>query len=88
MGCYEILESMPYLYVDEGEIGRVQYQMTPEEKRAYSRQYRADGYGANSDARYRQKNRAKISEYMREYMREYRKRIKVQGCAMTRKGRE
>lgn len=52
--------------------------MTPEEKRAYSRQYRADGYGANSDARYRQKNRAKISEYMREYMREYRKRIKAQ----------
>lgn len=47
--------------------------MTPEEKRAYNKQYRAEGYGANADARYRFKNAAKIREYMREYMREYKK---------------
>lgn len=41
--------------------------MTPEEKMAYNKQYRADGYGANADARYRLKNRARLAEYMREY---------------------
>lgn len=49
--------------------------MTPEEKRAYNKQYRADGYGANADARYRARNRQRLTEYMREY----RKRKKVGG---------
>lgn len=47
--------------------------MTPEEKRAYNKQYRAEGYGANADARYRLRNAAKIREYMREYMRKKRR---------------
>lgn len=47
--------------------------MTPEEKRAYNKQYRAEGYGANADARYRLRNAAKIREYMREYMRNKRR---------------
>lgn len=48
--------------------------MTPEQKRAYNKQYRADGYGANADARYRAKNKAKLAEYMREYRRNKKRR--------------
>jgi len=48
--------------------------MNPEEKRAYNKQYRAEGYGANADARYRLRNKSKIREYMREYMRTKRRR--------------
>jgi hypothetical protein len=50
--------------------------MTPEQKRAYNKQYRAEGYGANADARYRAKNKAKLAEYMREYRRN-RKRLET-----------
>ena len=46
--------------------------MTPEQKRAYDKQYRREGYGANADARYREKNRTKIAAYMREYMKKRR----------------
>lgn len=41
--------------------------MTPEQKRAYNKQYRAEGYGANADARYRAKNKKRLAQYMREY---------------------
>ena len=56
--------------------------MTPEEKRAYARQYRRDGYGASADARYRERWREKIREYDR-----LRKRDKRRSDALkTRKG--
>lgn len=50
--------------------------MTPEQKRAYNKQYRVEGYGANADARYRAKRKAELAVYMREYMREYRRNKK------------
>ena len=46
--------------------------MTPEEKRAYNKQYRADGYGANADARYREKWRERLREYDRKRKRKRR----------------
>ena len=48
--------------------------MTPEEKRAYNKQYRSDGYGANADARYREKWRDKVRERNRMRMRDKRRR--------------
>lgn len=42
--------------------------MTPEQKRAYAKQYRSEGYGANADARYNAKRKERLREYMREYM--------------------
>ena len=36
--------------------------MTPEERRAYNKQYRADGYGRTADARYRERWREKVRE--------------------------
>lgn len=36
--------------------------MTAEEHREYARQYRAEGYGASADARYRKRWREKIRE--------------------------
>lgn len=34
--------------------------MTPEEKEAYNKKYRSDGYGASADRRYRERWREKI----------------------------
>lgn len=42
--------------------------MTDEERKAYNRAYRAEGYGRNADARYRAKHKARIAAYMKEYM--------------------
>lgn len=57
--------------------------MTPEEKRAYDRQYRKDGYGANADARYRERWREKIREYDRQRKRDKRRR----DALMSHKGK-
>ena len=48
--------------------------MTPEEHRVYARQYRAEGYGRNCDARYRERWRDKINEKQRLRKREKRRR--------------
>lgn len=47
--------------------------MTPEERKAYNKKYRAEGYGANGDARYRAKHRKALTDYMREYRRKKRR---------------
>jgi hypothetical protein len=56
--------------------------MTPEEKRAYNKQYRQEGYGANADARYRERWREKVRAANRERMRNKRRR----DGGTTRKG--
>ena len=55
--------------------------MTPEEKREYNRQYRAQGFGANADARYRAAHIDEVRQRVRECMR---KRRREDGT--TRKG--
>lgn len=52
--------------------------MTPEEKREYNKQYRADGYGRNADARYRLRNKDKLREYMRAYMKRRREAVRAE----------
>ena len=56
--------------------------MTPEEHRAYAKQYRAEGYGASADARYRERWRDKIREKNRLRMQAKRRR----DALTTRKG--
>lgn len=48
--------------------------MTPEEKREYNKQYRAEGYGANADARYRERWRDKVRAKDRMRKRDKRRR--------------
>ena len=47
--------------------------MTPEEKREYNKRYRAEGYGANADARYRERWRDKVREHDRLRKRKHRR---------------
>lgn len=47
--------------------------MTPEEKRTYNAEYRRAGYGANADARYRERWREKVREKNRDRMRRKRR---------------
>lgn len=49
---------------------------TPEEKRAYAKEYRRQGYGANADARYRAKWADKVRERNRLRMRNKRAKEK------------
>lgn len=47
--------------------------MTPEEKREYNKRYRQEGYGANADARYRERWRDKVREAQRLRMQKHRR---------------